>query len=98
MVQSLVYETNPNKMKVSVVRRSKTENPPHGDLVLSGVSIFASPNLDNILGLKFDSKLTLEDHVRGIVSLVSQRIGILRLVRRLLFLRPPGVHGGQALP
>ena len=33
--------------------------------------------------MKFDSKLTIEDHVRGIVSHVSQRIGILRLVKRI---------------
>ena len=32
--------------------------------------------------MKFDSKLTFEDHVRGIVSRVSQRIGSLRLVKR----------------
>ena len=57
-------------------------SPPHGDLVLSGVSIRASPNLD-ILGVKFDSKLTFEDHVRGIVSRVSQRILILRLVKSI---------------
>ena len=57
-------------------------NPPHGDLVLSGVSIGASPKLD-ILGVKFDSRLTFEDNVRGIVSSVSQRIGILRLVKRV---------------
>ena len=57
-------------------------NPPHGDLVLSRVSIRASPNLD-ILGVKFNSKLTFEDRARGIVSRVSQRIGILRLVKRI---------------
>ena len=62
--------------------RSRTASPPHGDLVLSAVSIRASPNLD-ILGVKFDSKLTFEDHVRGIVSCVSPRIGILRLVKRM---------------
>ena len=33
--------------------------------------------------MKFDIKLTFEDHVRGIVSRVSQRIGILRLVKRI---------------
>ena len=70
---------NANKTKVS---RSRTVSPPHGDSVLSGVSIRASPNLD-ILGVKFNSKLTFEDHVRGIVSRVSRRIGILRLVRRI---------------
>ena len=73
---------NPNKTNSLVVSRSRTVNPPHSDLVLSGVSIGASPNLD-ILGVKFDSRLTFEDHVRRIVSRVSQRIGILRLVKRV---------------
>ena len=62
--------------------RSRTVNPPHGDLVLNMVSICASANLD-ILGWKFDSRLTFEDHVRDIVSRVSQRIGILRLAKHV---------------
>ena len=40
---------NPNKPKALVVSRSRTVNPPHDDLVLSGVPIRAGPNLD-ILG------------------------------------------------
>ena len=73
---------NLNKIKALVVSRSRTMSHPHGDLVLSGVSIRASPNLD-ILGVKFDSKLTFEDYVRGIISRVSQIICILRLVKRI---------------
>ena len=73
---------NPNKIKALVVSRSRIVNPPHGDLVLSVVSICASPNFD-ILGVKFDNMLTFEYHVRGIVSRVTQRIGILRLVKRV---------------
>ena len=46
-------------------------SPPHGDLVLSVVSIRTDPNLD-IPAVKFDSKLTFEDHVCGIVSRVSE--------------------------
>ena len=61
---------NPSKTKALVVSRSRTVSPSHGYLVLSGVSIRASPNLD-IIGMKFDSKLTIEDHARGIVFLVS---------------------------
>ena len=57
-------------------------SPAHGDLVLFGVSFRATPNLD-ILGVKFDSKLTFEDHFRGIVSRVSQRTGILRLAKSI---------------
>ena len=60
----------PKKTKALVVSRSRFMNPPHGDLVLSEVSICAAPNLD-ILGVKFDSRLTFDDHVRGIESLVS---------------------------
>ena len=33
--------------------------------------------------MKFDSKLAFEDHGRGIVRRVSQRIGILRIVKRI---------------
>ena len=73
---------NPKKTKALVLSRSRTVSPPHGDLVLSVVLIRASPNLD-ILGVKFETKLTFEDHVRGIVSRVSERIGILRLVKRI---------------
>ena len=71
---------NPIKTKVLVVSRSKTVRS-HGDLVFYGVSIRATTNLD-IYGVKFDSKLTFEDHVLGIVPRVFQRIGILRLVKR----------------
>ena len=45
---------NPNKTKSIVVSRSRTVDPPHGDLVLAQVSICASPNLD-ILSVKIDS-------------------------------------------
>ena len=69
---------NPNKTKAFVVSESRTVNPPHGDLVLSGISIPVNTEFA-ILGVKFDSKLTFEDHMRGIVSRVSQRIGKLRL-------------------
>ena len=54
---SITVLLNFNKTKALVVSRSRTVNPPNGDLVLSGVSIRASPNHD-ILGVKFDSKLT----------------------------------------
>ena len=67
---------NPNRTKALVISRSRTVSPNPGDLVFSGVSIRASrpsPNLD-ILGVKFDSMLIFDDHVRGIVSRVSRRI------------------------
>ena len=72
----------PNKTKALVICRSRTVSPPHGDLVLSGVSIELS-NLD-ILGVNFDSKLTFNDHVHDIVSRISQIIGIFRLVKHII--------------
>ena len=47
-----------------------------------GSSFQRSPNLD-FLGTKFGSKLSFEDQVCGNVSRVSQRIGILRLVKHI---------------
>ena len=74
---------NPYKTMALVVSPSRTVNSPHGDLAKLDVFISAFPNLD-ILVIKFDSMLTCDDHVRaGIVSLVSQRIGILRLAKRI---------------
>ena len=58
---------NSNKTKALVVSRSRTVNPTYGDLVVPGVSIPASRNLD-ILGVKFDCKLIVGDHVRGIAT------------------------------
>ena len=49
---------NPYKIKAFVASRTRPVNPPHSDLVLSSVSIRPSSNL-NILGVKFDSNLTL---------------------------------------
>ena len=48
---------NPNKTIALVVSKFRTMNPDLGDLVLSGVSIWASLYLA-ILGVKFDSWLT----------------------------------------
>ena len=60
---------NPNQTKGLVVSRSRTVNTPHGDLVISGDSIRASHNLVDILDVKFDNKLTFEDHVCGLFAL-----------------------------
>ena len=72
---------NPSKTKASVVLIQGCEPSPWW-LGLVGVSIHTSPNLD-ILGVKFDSKFTFNDHIRGIASRVTQRIGILRLLIRI---------------
>ena len=50
---------NPNITKVLAISRSRTANPPYDDLVLSGISIFASPNLD-ILGISLTESSPLK--------------------------------------
>ena len=66
VVQSLAWcmILNPNKTKALVVSRSRTVNPNLGDLVLSDVSIYASPKLD-IFGVKFDR---MQAHIRRLCA------------------------------
>ena len=59
---------NKNKNKTLFVRRSSTVNP---DFWLVCVSIHTCSKLD-IFDVKFDSKLSLEDHVRGIENRLSE--------------------------
>ena len=56
---------------------------------------FVPINLD-ILGVMLDSMLTFENHVRGIVSRVSQRNGILSLVKRIFVNTSVLLHCGYA--
>ena len=48
-----------------------------------GFPLAPAPTSTSLHGVKFDSRLTFEDHECCIVSRVSQRIGILRLVKRV---------------
>ena len=74
---------NPIKVKALVLSRSRTMNHPHGDLVLSGVSICASLNLD-ILGVKFLTASPPSNAMCVVLFLMFQRIGILMLVKCVL--------------
>ena len=73
---------NPNKTKALVVSRSRTVNPSHGDLVLSGIFICAIVPTLTYLAWSL-TQAHLRDHMRGIVSSVSRRIDILRSVKRV---------------
>ena len=57
---------NPNKTKALVDRRSRTVNPPHSELVLSGISICTSPNLGMLSTVGSPSKTMC-----AVLSLVS---------------------------
>ena len=73
---------NPGKTKTLLISRSRTVQPEHSDLVLDGSVLSVSDSLD-ILGVKFDSKLTFEPHVRDVVSSVSRSLGIMRRANRI---------------
>ena len=62
---------NPIKTMALVASGSRTVNPSHGDLVVSGVCIRARPN-QYIVCVTFYSKLTFEGHVRGSFSCLSE--------------------------
>ena len=74
---------NPAKSKSLCFSRSRTVFPLHGDLVVDGSPIANCCELD-ILGVKFDSKLTFESHIRAIVSSASRKLGILRKAYTIL--------------
>ena len=64
-----------------VVSSSRTVSPPHGELDLPGfLSKLVPTSTSSSSSLIATS---IEDHVHGIVSHVSQRLVILRLVKRI---------------
>lgn len=73
---------NPGKTKSLVISRSRAVVPPHASLSLNGVRI-EDHGVLRILGVDFDSKLTFEEHIRGMVSSIARKIGLLRLSRRV---------------
>ena len=68
---------NPNKTNALVVSRSRTVTLH----MVTWSSLCFLSELVATSKVKFDTKLTFEDHVRDIVSRVSQRIVILKLFR-----------------
>ena len=86
VVQSLVHYTESSQnYKALVVCRSRTVNNPHGNLLFSGVSIQAKPNLTIPTSSLTESSSLKTMWVVYIVFRASQRIGILRLVTRYLW-------------
>ena len=68
---------NASNTKTMIVSRSRTMQPQSPPLTIDGTVLKESDDLD-ILGVKFDSKLTFEKHLRSVSRAASQRLGILR--------------------
>jgi len=73
---------NASKSKTFVAGRSRTVLPYHPALTVGDAVLDESDSL-MVLGVTFDPKLTFERHVRNIVSMASQKLGIIRKANRI---------------
>ncbi len=73
---------NASKSKCLCISRSRTLNPLHGPLLVDGAPLTVCDELD-ILGVRFDSKLSFERHIRRLVSSASQKLGVVRKAYRI---------------
>ena len=67
---------NASKTKTTTVSRSHTIQPQSPGLTIGGIVLKESDDLV-ILGVTFDSKMTLERHLCSVSRAASQRLGIL---------------------
>ena len=68
---------NATKTKTMIVSRSRTVHPQSLPLTIGGTVLKESNDLV-ILRVTYDSKMTLEKHLRSVSRAASQRLGILR--------------------
>ncbi len=73
---------NVSKSKCLCISRSRTLNPLHGPLLVDGAILTVCDELD-IWGVRFDSKLYFERHIRRLVSSSPQKLGIVRKAYRI---------------
>ena len=67
---------NANKTKTMIVSRSRTiHHPQSPPLTIGGTVLKESDDLV-ILEVTFDSKMTIEKHLRSVSKAASQRLGI----------------------
>ena len=60
-----------------IVSSSRTMHPQSPPLTIGGTVLKESDDLD-ILGVKFDSRMTFEKHLPSVFRAASQKLGILR--------------------
>ena len=73
---------NASKTKTITVSRFRTMYPQAPIFTIGGTVLKESDDLV-ILGVRFDSKITFEKHLRSVSRTASQRLGILRKSRRV---------------
>ena len=70
-------KSNASKTKTMIVSRSRTMHPQSPPLTIGGTVLKGSDDLV-ILAVTFDSKLTIEKHLRLVSRAASQKLGIFR--------------------
>ncbi len=73
---------NASISKCLCISRSHMLNPPHGPLIVDGAPLTVCDKLD-ILGVRFNSKLTFKWYIRHLVSFALQKLGIVRKAYRI---------------
>ena len=68
---------NASKSKSMIVSRSRTMHPQSPSLTIGGTVLKEFVDLD-ILGVKFESKMTFEKHRRSVFRAASQRLCIFK--------------------
>ena len=68
---------NASKTKTMIFSRSRTMHPQSPPLTIGGTVLKESDDLV-VLGVTFDSKMTIEKHLHSVSRAASQRLGILR--------------------
>ena len=68
---------NASKTNTMIVSRARTMHPQSPPLTIGGIVLKESDDLI-ILGVTFDSKMTIEKYLRLVSRTASQRLGILR--------------------
>ena len=75
-VTFLGMKLNASETETTKVLRSRAMHPLSPPLTIGGTVLKESDNLV-ILGVTFDSKMTVEKHLRSVSRAASQRLGIL---------------------
>ena len=76
-MRPLGMKLNASKTKTMIITRPGTMHPQSRALTIGGTVLKESDDLV-ILGVTFDSKMTLEKHLCSVSRAASQRLGILR--------------------
>ena len=77
------FNPNPTKQAQEVIFSRKTKKLPHPSLVFNNAKVTQSIYQKH-LGIRVDSKLTFENHLRMVTTKINKTIGLLCNLQNLL--------------